>query len=367
VAGYGAAARADFYRTSDFLCVWGGARAVLEHADPYDRTQWERIVGRPTVEANGQVVRICPDRSRYPLWTSVLVAPIGALPLETAAVVWAALNLVAVLLAIRWVWSVARGQGGGALYAALVLTSQPLWLLAANGQLGGLVVGAIALELWLAGRQRFRSAGAVAAILAAKPQAVALYLLVRVARAVLRREWRYLLGAALAGLALVAVSVALLPTWPAAWLGDVFGGRAGIHQRLATAWDLAELWFGASWLGAVLAAALAATVVLIVRGRSLALPDLAGLALAVSVFAAPYAWSYDHLALAVPWGVTLANAARTNVATRLRLGVAAIASVLPWSLYVLAFQRGDEALAALVPAVAAILLAISIRARRSSG
>jgi hypothetical protein len=101
---------------------------------------------------------------------------------------------------------------------------------------------------------------------------------------------------------------------------------------------------------------------LVVGRRAVSAPQLAGLAIAVSVFAAPYAWSYDYLVLAVPWAVTMANADRAAASTQLRVALVVIASLLPWTLYAAAFQRGDESLSAIVPAAAAILLAASIRA-----
>jgi hypothetical protein len=364
VGGFVTAARADFYQTTDFRCFWGGARAVVEHVDPYDRASWEGLVGRPTVEANGQLVRICPDRFRYPLWTAVLVAPLGLAPLEAAAVGWAALNIAAVLFGIGWVWRVARATTGGALYAIVVLSSQPFWVLQVNGQLGGLLFGVIALELWLAERGRLGAAGAALATLVAKPQLFAVYLPFRVVSAVVAREPRYLIGAAATGLALVLVSLALVPSWPAAWLGDILGDRAGIHHRLATVWDLAAGLGGGAALALVPVLGVVASVVMLVRRHAPTRPELAALALAVSLFAAPYAWSYDFLALALPWGLTLANAAHAPLGWRPRVGVVVVATLLPWILYATAFQRGDESLSAIIPGATALLLAASIRAAR---
>ena len=365
--GYLAAARADFYRTSDFLCIWGGGRAVLTHVDPYERASWEAIVGRPTVEANGQVVRICPDRSRSPLWTSALVAPFALVPLESAAVLWAAANIGAALLSCAALWRLARGpRSGAALFAVCVLAGEPFWLLLANAQLGGLVFGAIGLELWLASRGRPGFAGAVLVTLAAKPQLVVVYLPLRLWRA-LRDGQRPLVGAAFAiGLGLGLITLGLVPGWPREWLVDVLGDRAGIHQRLATAWDLAGTLTGAPIAGLALIIALAGAVVLLVRGRPTSRVEHAALAIAVSLFAAPYAWSYDFLALALPWGVTLANARRTGSGALLQIGVAGSA-IASWVLYALAFQRGDESVSAVLPAAAALLTAASIRGARAVG
>jgi hypothetical protein len=357
-AGIAATVKGDLYTTTDFRCVWGGARAIVTGVDPYDRERWEAIVGRPTVEANGRVVAICPDRYRYPLWTAVLTTPLGLVPLERAAAAWAMLSVAAVLSGIGLVWSLARGRDGFLLYAAIVLSSQPFWLLAVSGQLSGLLFGAIVLELWLAAARRDRGAGALLATLAAKPQLFALYVPLRVGRALMARHWGYVAAAALAGLGLLAVSVWILPSWPAAWLGDIFGDRAGIHHPLATAWDLG----GGPVPGALLISGAIVGCAVLVGRRPLSLPESAGLSLALSLFAAPYAWSYDLLGLALPWGLTLANASRTPAGWQLRVGLLVVASLFPWVLYAVAFQRGDERLSALVTLATAWLLAASVRA-----
>ncbi|MBI2773139.1 MAG: hypothetical protein HYX56_01410 [Chloroflexi bacterium] len=89
----------------------------------------------------------------------------------------------------------------------------------------------------------------------------------------------------------------------------------------------------------------------------------AALALPFSLLLMPYMWSYDFLVLAFPWAVTLAAAQQASAPSRplILFGLAVVASVLPWSLYAVGLERGQETLSALIPAATAILAAIALR------
>jgi hypothetical protein len=91
-------------------------------------------------------------------------------------------------------------------------------------------------------------------------------------------------------------------------------------------------------------------------------------ALPLSVFATPYAWSYDHSILFVTAAVVVALAASVRAAARamilVLLTLATIA--LPWVLYVVAFRRGDEAWTAAVPLTVMGVLAIASRQKRTT-
>jgi len=45
----------------------------------------------------------CPGRYGYPLWTAVVMVPIGALPIELAASAWMAISLGAALAAVGYI------------------------------------------------------------------------------------------------------------------------------------------------------------------------------------------------------------------------------------------------------------------------
>jgi hypothetical protein len=153
--------------TSDFEQVWVGARALLSGADPYT-----------VVPTTG---------TRYPLYyplTAIVVGvPFAPLPFAWARVLWAVLSgaafaraavrygrgLPAALLSANFLNAVIQGQWSPLLIAAAILP--PLsWVLAAKPSIG-------------------------AALFAAFPSRRAL----------------------IAGLALVAISLAVSPTWPARW------------------------------------------------------------------------------------------------------------------------------------------------------
>ena len=91
------------------------------------------------------------------------------------------------------------------------------------------------------------------------------------------------------------------------------------------------------------------------------LPLVTGAAVCVSLFCVPYAFSYDHLLLAIPAAVAVALVASARPARRtLALAALAVSLVLlPWIYYALAFQRGNESLNGLAPVGVLVALAIA--------
>jgi hypothetical protein len=111
----------------------------------------------------------------------------------------------------------------------------------------------------------------------------------------------------------------------------------------------------------IIAAVLA--VLLVAGGIPRDAVTVGALAVPLALFATPYAWSYDFVALALSWAFVVAQAARSDAPARYGLLVALLitASLLPWSLYAIAFQRGVETLSATVPLAAALLVAAAAR------
>jgi hypothetical protein len=273
-----------------------------------------------------------------------------------------ALSLGAAIFGARALWQANRGAPrGAALFAVLVFSSQPFWLLLISGQMSGVMLGLTGALAAFAARRREVAAGVSLAMLAFKPQLAALTLPAILVRFALERR-RIAVAAALAtGAVLVIVPMLFVPWWPVEWLGDVGRRRLQVVTLLPTAWGFAADVFGNAAWGAVVSLVLIAVCVLLVRRTD----TLALLALAtpLSLVVTPYAWSYDFLILACAWAFVLARVtpARGALAITLRLGVVAVASVLPWVLYVVAFGRGGETLSMLVPAATALLVAAATR------
>jgi hypothetical protein len=153
--------------TSDFEPIWLGARALFAGADPYT------VV--PTTGTHYPLY--------YPLTAIVIGLPFAGLPFDWARVAWAALSgagfawaairygrgLPAALLSANFLNAVIQGQWSPLMTAAVVIPALS-WLLAAKPSIG-------------------------AALFAAFPSRQAV----------------------IGGVALLAVSLALFPTWPVRW------------------------------------------------------------------------------------------------------------------------------------------------------
>src|SRR6185503_19901979 len=105
VVGVIGARQAQWYQTGDFYCLYQGARLVAVGQDPYDERTWSEVVSRPLpTPSGGEDVPPCPGRYGYPLWTAVLLIPLGVLPIEAAASAWVALSIGGAVVGIALTW-----------------------------------------------------------------------------------------------------------------------------------------------------------------------------------------------------------------------------------------------------------------------
>ena len=363
------AARSNlYYQATDFFCLYHGARSLVVGHDPYDEAWWKEVTGGLYPDPSGHLVpSSCPGRYGYPLWTAVVMLPIGALPIELAASAWMAISLGAALAGAWLAWLAVRGPARLApLYAILLVTAQPLWLLVIYGQITGVMLGLAGLFAMLVARGR-AAAGAALAGLALKPQTVALAIPAIALRALALRRWRLLAVAIGTGAAMVVVPMLFLPGWIFEWLDELVVRRARVAVFLPTAWGFAADVLGNAALGALLVAAVAIGCWLLVRRSRVDDIGLFALTLPLSLFATPYAWSYDFLVLFVSYAFVMASAGGAPPRTRTWLMVAAVALAGPvqWLLYTVAFPRGNETVSAVVTAATALLVAAALRMRSS--
>lgn len=357
-------------RLTDFFCFWTAARLVISGEDPYDPTVWSEATAGTIVDRSGRERSApCPGRSGYPLTTSVALAPFGALPLAPAATLWQALLIGGALCGTVLIWrAYANGPGGTGLFSLLVFASQPFAFTLITAQFGGLLLGLVGIALALEA-SRPRLAGAFFALLALKPHVVALALVALPIRWWWRGPRPAVVGAALVAVTLLAVSLALRPSWPLSWIGELGGHRLGMTAGVPTVWSLASTATGDARLGIVVIAALAAVYALALRGRPLATVDVAAIVLVGTLLISPYAGGHDQLLLAPAWGGVLAAATRLGRDwRRVTLVVALVlcASVVPWFLYTDALlNRPNDAASALVIIATALAHAASLATRPS--
>lgn len=368
-AGALGAGASGYYRSRDFHAIWSGARLVAAGIDPYDEVRWCAETDRVSVDATSATGEIiCKVRYAYPLWTAVLLLPLGVLPLTWASSLWLSLSIAATLAAIALAWRAVGGATRGApLFAAVALGSQPFWLMMAGGQVSGVLALGVALSAYAASR-RERLSGAALMISALKPNVLALAAAAAVLQAVALRARTFLVGATAALLVLFALSLPVRPGWPLEWLRELFGRQIGHATEYATAWGIGAHDLGSLAAGGVLVAIVVTTCVWSARDALHDRVTLLALAVPLSLFATPYAWSYDFVVLLLPWAFVLARSERSSPARRtlLRWGLIAVASPLGWILYLLAFSRGTETLSALLSALTALLVSVAARAPQTA-
>ena len=368
VVGFVAAVGSHWYETGDLFCLWHGARLSAAGKDPYRAATWLAATAGLYPDVRGGLrPSACPASYAYPLLTAVAMWPLGMLPLPLAAMAWMALAVGGAIAGTAWSWRAFGGTRRGApLLAAAAFSSQPFWvLLVGGGQITGFALGAAGLAVLLLARGGVFAGSAALAALALKPQLAFVVGALVAMRGLRERRAALVAGAAVVLLPLIAVSLLVLPTWPGEWLHELTARRLGVAYLLPTAWGLAASVVGNTAWGAVAVLVVVAAIAALLAHRRVSDADLVAIGLPLSLFATPYAWSYDYLVLVVPWAAVLAYADRSTARTRWPLTIAtlAVATLLPWSLYAVAFSRGDEALTAVVPALTALLVALAIRLR----
>lgn len=363
VLAFVAASRALWYESTDFFCMWQGARLVASGADPYDESVWRDATGGLHPNPAGEpTLSSCPGRYGYPLWTALAMLPFGVMPLPVAAVAWMGVSFLAVAIGSVASWRAAGGPRSGlALFVTVVVTAQPLWLLVIYGQITGVMLGLVGLLGLFLSRMRDVPGGIALGLLVLKPQIAGVFGPVVFLRS-FRGRPRLALASLLTLAALAVASFVVSPGWPLEWLGELGGRRLRVAGLLPTAWGLSADLFGTQAVAPLLIAAVVLGVALIVR-RVPGYLASAAIVLPISLFASPYAWSYDQLVLVFPWAVCVAGASRATGSARpaLLIATALVGAILPWSLYGIAFARGQETLNAAIPVLTALLVATVIR------
>ena len=355
------------YRDNDFASLYVMGRMLLTGGDQYD---YPTYVAAHRAIGSRALTIVLPDvASFYPLTTAFVTVPFALLPLSLAAPAWfvtqAALS-VASLVALAKRVMPATFRRDAFVLVGLVAASQPAWLLAGGGNLGGfiLALAATATTLLVAGHPLLAGAAA-GALLVTKPQPLLIAMLAVLV--VLTRASALRVAASASGviLAAAALSIALRPAWIGEFLGQA-GKVAAYASRTRQATVFGLLGPELSWLAWTVVVAMVVALLLWARTRP-SLPLVAGVSVAVSLFCVPYGWSYDHLSLAITACVILAVAAtlgeRSRVAILLTLAVAFV--FIPWALYAIALSRGGESLSALVPLEMLVLLILVARRRGS--
>lgn len=341
------------YLHFDFFPFWAAGRLVLEGRDPYDFATFRHAF----IEAGSEGYAFGGPFA-YPMPAALLVLPFAALPFVVAAPAWLVTQCVAVVLALRalacqaFVVDVRRDT---LVLAALAFSLPGTLVSVFGGQVSGFLLAIVAgsVALLLSGRPI--AGGAVLALGIAKPQVFLLAVPLILLRSPDRV--RVMLGASATAAALVLFSFALRPDWLPAWLRAATA-VATIDVAHANVWGMFPR--GASWAGwVVLAGAVALVRWWWVRRRPPLLP-FAGASVALSLAAAPYAWTFYDTVLALPAAAVLAAVPKPGSRRTVVLaGLALSLVVVPWLLYLENLRTGADPYGAL-PALALLILIVLI-------
>jgi hypothetical protein len=340
---------------------WLGARILTQGGDPYDVATWDAAVRASFAQFGAALPPPWPAEFRYPLWTAIAVLPLAALSLQAATAVWQVLLIAGTVagatLALRASGSPTRTLP---LFLTLVLASQPFLFTVIVGQFGGVLLLATGAYAFAAGSARQVASGFALALLSLKPHVTAVLVPLAVADMLVQRRWRAFAAVAGTVAVLVAISLALRPTWPFEWLALLTGPAApGNGANLIGV--LATLGVDRAW------ALVAIVLVLAVAAGLLALSprapiDVVAVGACASLLVTPYSGSHDHLILGAAWARTYAVAMRSPASQRALLlgGLLLSVSLMPWVLYAFALQnRPDEALNGFVPLAGFAILGLA--------
>jgi hypothetical protein len=228
--------RLNFFRMVDFKEFYFGSRLLIEHQDPYVRSNMLAIYQREATNLPSEPCPGCWHRStdgvtpNFPT-TFFLVAPLAVLPWNAAEIIWLSLISGCFILASFLAWNVAAEFAPRASAALIFLFLVNSELLLAMGNSAGVAIGFTVIATWCFLRNRFALAGAVclAVALVMKPHdagLVWLYFLIA-GGALRKRAWQTL------GLAAVLALPALLWTASVApnWLHQLLANQAVITSH----------------------------------------------------------------------------------------------------------------------------------------
>jgi hypothetical protein len=148
--------RISFVSMIDFKAVYCGARAVIEHKDPYNQTDMNRIYLTETGSSKDvPVLKGLAIRYIYPPTTLALTLPFGLIPWGPAHVLWMTCTAASFILAAFLIWSISAANGpviAGFLVGLLLMTSE---LLVEVGNSAGIAVSLCVIAVCCFVQRRF--------------------------------------------------------------------------------------------------------------------------------------------------------------------------------------------------------------------
>jgi hypothetical protein len=194
----------------NFFTFWLPGHMVLNGQSPYDQTQY--LAGHDEFNVTWRPNQIFP----YPLPLSLLMVPLGMLPLATAFFVWQIVSQVIIGVTVYLLLGRGAPNTQKSMFLPLMiflLFFGPVYLTLQLGTIGALALAIMAGALFLFQNEKSLAAGALLSLTILKPpQGLTILLLVGI-WSLARKDWKAILGMALGGLGLLLVGMVQDPLW----------------------------------------------------------------------------------------------------------------------------------------------------------
>jgi hypothetical protein len=297
------AAHVNFPNTN-FFKLWIAGYLTGIGGNPYSAHDWlngHRIFG---------LTWIPEPVFLYPLSLAYLLIPIGSLSLPLAYSVWAFLSLLATTLSLFLLidlWEEDRLKIFALPMMVAVFFFAPVLEAPGKGTVGGFLLFAMVLTVYLLRSQRWLAGGMLSAILLVKPTFGIPALILLGFWLLSRRAWLGAVGIVAGGLLFYGIGAVADPQWPVVFLrmgqtkvGEYLGLRptvlnlAGLacHKGVVCSYGLGLIASGFLLFMAIR--------LFFHKDKPLAALEAMSLVLTVALLITPYLWSYDFILLIIP-------------------------------------------------------------------
>jgi hypothetical protein len=284
---------------NDFIEYWAAGRVFLDGGDPYNPEAMLKVQQSLGWQSS------TPLMMWNPPWTLLLVAPFAAMPFWVARAIWFLLNVVLSIVAVDRLWSLYHAPNEWRWIAWIsVLFFVPTIMVLFIGQVGPLLLAALAGFVLAQNSGRERMAGVAASVLSVKPHLLYLFWFFLLVWSFRTRRWTTAVFSALSA-GVCSLIVALTNRGAVSgYLHSLFSDEGplrwqtpslGTAVRIAFSVESRFLQVVPSVLG------LAAAVWLWRRWRdSFSWPEHLPDVVVLSVVTASFSWTFDWVVLLIP-------------------------------------------------------------------
>jgi hypothetical protein len=341
------------YADSDFFSYWLAARMTWQDQDPYNSDQW--IAGHEAYGAEW----VSDNTFIYPRPLTLVLAPLGLLPVFEAYVLWVFLSMSAILGSLVLLRRLRLNQAlalqetipiavGVLLFRAVLVTVR-------NGQLGGFLLLLLVFVMHLWKREKWLVGGMILAVTLLKPNLGVPICAFMLIWAVLSERWKVLAGVGLGVALLFALGQFQSPGWFGEYLQIAGEKGAQTLGYSPSVWGLAGLFCEDGPTCVLISGLLSTNLVLVMliaiftRFRRTLAPHLAlSLVLPAALFVTPYLWAYDQILLLIPIVVLSMELLRREVPYLISVPLTIYCSLGAILLVVGAMISGRDALSAML-------------------